>query len=203
MSFQYSEFIYCADNALSEHFCKTCIEKFEADERKFEGHIGHGYINKEIKDSTDLTISSLSDWKYEDNIFCETLSEHLKNYVNSGIIKERTGIDDIEIFQTKMEDTGYQIQRTNPNSGYTWHSDFHTYKSQIENTGVRLLTFIWYLNDIVEDGYTEFIDGTKIQPKTGRMIIFPACWTFYHRGYPPKSETKYIATGWLHSIIED
>ena len=97
-----------------------------------------------------MTISSLSDWKYEDNIFCETLSEHLKNYVNSGIIKERTGIDDIEIFQTKMEDTGYQIQRTNPNSGYTWHSDFHTYKSQIENTGVRLLTFIWYLNDIVE-----------------------------------------------------
>ena len=138
MSFQYSEFIYCADNALSEHFCKTCIEKFEADERKFEGHIGHGYIDKEIKDSTDLAISSLSDWKYEDNIFCETLTEHLKNYVNSGIIKERTGRDDIEIFQTKMEDTGYQIQRTNPNSGYTWHSDFHIYKSQIENTEPKI-----------------------------------------------------------------
>jgi hypothetical protein len=102
-----------------------------------------------------------------------------------------------------MQDSGYQIQRTNPNSGYSWHSDFNTIKSEIENNGVRMLTFIWYLNDIVEDGYTEFIDGTKIQPKTGRMVIFPACWTFFHRGYPPKSEIKYIATGWLHSIVED
>lgn len=201
MSFQYSKFIYCVDDALSEHFCRTCIEKFEIDERKYEGHIGSGYINKEVKDSTDLQISSLSDWKYEDDVFCKTLSEHLKIYVNSDIIKERTDKDTIEILQNEMQDSGYQIQRTNPNSGYSWHSDFNIFKSEIENNGVRMLTFIWYLNDIVEDGYTEFIDGTKIQPKTGRMIIFPACWTFFHRGYPPKSEVKYIATGWLHSIV--
>ena len=46
--------------------------------------------------------------------------------------------------------------------------------------GVRCLTYIWYLNDIDEDGYTEFIDGTKVQPKTGRICIFPATWTFIH-----------------------
>jgi len=203
MSFKYSNFIYSADNTLTEHFCKTCIEKFEADERKIEGSIGHGYVNKEVKDSTDLMISSLSDWKYEDGVFFKSLNEHLQKYVTSPMIKERTDKDIIEILTHKMDDSGYQIQRTNPNSGYTWHSDFNVIKSHIENYGVRLLTFIWYLNDVVEEGYTEFIDGTKIQPKTGRMIIFPSCWTFFHRGYPPKSEVKYIATGWLHSLPED
>jgi len=63
---------------------------------------------------------------------------------------------------------------------------------------MRVLTFIWYLNDIEEDGYTEFMDGTKVQPKTGRFCLFPATWEYHHRGYPPKSQTKYICTGWLH-----
>ncbi len=48
-----------------------------------------------------------------------------------------------------------------------------------------------------DDGYTEFLDGTKIQPKVGRFLLFPSCWTFYHRGFPPKKD-KYICTGWIY-----
>lgn len=70
------------------------------------------------------------------------------------------------------------------------------------NWNPRYFTFIWYLNDIHEDGYTEFIDGTKIQPETGKMIIFPSTWTYTHRGYPPKSEVKYICTGWIHGVLK-
>ena len=59
---------------------------------------------------------------------------------------------------------------------------------------------MWYLNTIEEkdDGYTEFIDGTKIQPVVGRLIFFPATWTFLHRGYPPKVK-KYLCNGWMHA----
>ena len=92
-----------------------------------------------------------------------------------------------------LSDTGYQIQRTLPGEFYTWHNDFY-----YEQHKSRFLTFIWYLNDVYEDGYTEFIDGTKIEPRTGKMMIFPATWTYQHRGYPPKSETKYICTGWIY-----
>ena len=62
----------------------------------------------------------------------------------------------------------------------------------------RKLTFIWYLNDIKDGGYTEFIDGTKIKPEVGKLVIFPASWEFLHRGVPPKSEDKYLCTGWVH-----
>jgi hypothetical protein len=67
--------------------------------------------------------------------------------------------------------------------------------------GSRALTFIWYLNDVTDDGYTEFIDGTRIQPETGKLLIFPATWTYLHRGVSPKTETKYICTGWIYSKL--
>ena len=86
------------------------------------------------------------------------------------------------------EDTGYQIQETKPGGFYTWHHD---------QIGSRTLTFIWYLNNIVEDGYTEFNTGLKIQPEMGKIVIFPGLWPWVHRGYPPKSENKYICTGWI------
>ena len=52
--------------------------------------------------------------------------------------------------------------------GYIWHHD-SMMGEYVLTRGVRCLTYIWYLNDIDEDGYTEFIDGTKVQPKTGRI----------------------------------
>ena len=65
--------------------------------------------------------------------------------------------------------------------------------------GTRKLTFIWYLNDIIEGGDTEFSSGLKIKPETGKIVIFPALWPWVHRGNPPKSENKYICTGWVRS----
>ena len=32
----------------------------------------------------------------------------------------------------------------------------------------------------------------------GKLLIFPATWTYMHRGNVPISEDKYIVTGWLY-----
>jgi hypothetical protein len=61
---------------------------------------------------------------------------------------------------------------------------------------IRLLTFIWYLNDVTDGGETEFING-KIKPKTGKLLIFPSSWNYYHKGNMPLSNDKYIITGWI------
>ena len=62
-----------------------------------------------------------------------------------------------------------------------------------------LITYLFYLNTIEEGGETEFIDGTKIKPETGKLLIFPATWTYEHRGNVPISSNKYICTGWLYN----
>jgi len=43
------------------------------------------------------------------------------------------------------------------------------------------LTFIFFLNDEFDGGEIEFINGYKITPKVGRMVLFPASWTFIYK----------------------
>jgi hypothetical protein len=192
-------FIWTKDNTLTSEFCNHCISKFESDDRKYNGVMGSkkSYC-PDFKQSTDLTISILDEWENEDNVFYESITNNFDEYASS--IKNSLNVNrSIDIMKTdtdKVIDTGYQIQRTKPLQFYDWHNDASSTDGK-----VRVITFIWYLNTIIEDGYTEFWDGTKVQPEQGKMLMFPATWDFMHRGYPPKSETKYICTGWLHYQI--
>ena len=54
-----------------------------------------------------------------------------------------------------------------------------------------------YLNtlDYNEGGITEFINGRKIKPDIGKILIFPSNWSFVHRGQEVKSKViKYTIT---------
>ena len=89
-------------------------------------------------------------------------------------------------------DSGYQVQKYYKNKGhYTWHSD-----DKITKHDVRYITFIFYLNTVDDGGETCFCDF-KIKPKEGTLLLFPATWTYIHKGNTPVSDNKYILTGWL------
>ena len=58
-----------------------------------------------------------------------------------------------------------------------------------------------YLNDVSDGGETEFYyQKLKVKPETGLTLIWGSDWTFMHRGITSKTQTKYIATGWLDYI---
>ena len=40
----------------------------------------------------------------------------------------------------------------------------------------------------------------KIKPKKGLSVIWPADFTYTHRGIPSPTQEKYIATGWFHMV---
>ena len=180
-----SDFIYIQKDALPRSFCNNVIQKFELDDRKRQGQVGSG-VRLDIKRSCDLSITGKEDWKSYDEAFFKSLNNALKEYLKF-IPQEFIQFKALSRFE---DDTGYQIQKTQPGDYYIWHHD---------QTKTRLVTFIWYLNDVKDDGYTEFIDGTRIQPEAGKLIIFPATWDFLHRGVSPKTETKYLCTGWVHA----
>ena len=184
-----SDFIYIQKDALPKSFCNNVIQKFELDDRKRQGQVGSG-VRLEIKRSCDLSITGKEDWVSYDEAFFKSLNNALKEYLKF-IPQEFIEFKALGRFE---DDTGYQIQKTQPGDYYIWHHD---------QTKTRLVTFIWYLNDIKDGGYTEFIDGTRIQPEVGKLIIFPATWDFLHRGVSPKTETKYICTGWVHAEMMD
>lgn len=182
-----SPFIWVKSGVLSAKFCKQIIQKFDADSRSIPGQTSNGY-NPDVKRSLDLQISTLDDWKQEDAVFFEMLGKHIPNYQ-----KHLDKImPNIPMFGTSdVQDSGYQIQKTAPGEEYVWHQD-----SCVKDGYARALTYIWYLNDVSDGGETEFYDGTLVKPKRGQMVIFPATWTFMHRGRTPASD-KYIVTGWL------
>ena len=65
------------------------------------------------------------------------------------------------------------------------------------NSSLRAVAFLFYLND--NDGNTIFPrHGLNIKPVSGRVLIFPPTWEYPHSGLPPKSNSKYIMSTYIH-----
>ncbi len=193
-----SDFIWIKDKSLSKSFCKKMIEKYEKSKDKHEGLVGNGRIDKSLKQTRDLSISNFKDkWQKEDEHLFQALRKGLNEYC--AMCSERHYNLTLSEDVLQLLDTGYMIQKYEPGGFYEWHQDW-----TILGTGSRVYTFIWYLNTIKKSdgGWTEFIDGTKIQPKAGKLVMFPATWTYLHRAYPPKVP-KYIVTGWIYAKSKD
>ena len=91
--------------------------------------------------------------------------------------------------------TTLKIQKTLPTEGYhVWHLEHGATHEDM----ARAFVFSVYLNDVKEGGETEFLHFSKrVQPKTGRIVIWPAGFPYVHRGNPPLSGKKYILTSWM------
>ena len=178
-------FIVTFDKSLSSDLCHRIIDLFEQDDRKGHGVTGDGYSPK-VKQSTDLLISGLDGWEGIDHELFQSLERDLNTYFEH--VSEVCG--ELNFIQNPIQDEGYQLQRTEPGGFYHWHTD-----ESDEPHKTRFLTYLWYLND-VQEGYTEFVGGERVYPEEGKLLLFPATWTYQHRGTPPKS-VKYICTGWM------
>lgn len=90
------------------------------------------------------------------------------------------------------------IQRTRPTEGYhIWHHE----DSGGALCSTRKLVTMMYLNDDFEAGETEFLYLSRREtPKKGRVVIWPAGFTHAHRGNPPLTGEKYIATSWIRDV---
>lgn len=192
--------IWTKQNALEKEFCKHLIDKFEQNaDNQFEGLTVGG--KSDFKRSTDLIVTNTPGWEKEQRILHNVLTVNLEKYLDhiarSFLPKEI--IIDIKGQDREFYSNGHQMQKTVANDGYYhWHHD-----ALSNSQYYRVLTYLFYLNDVKEGGETEFINGVKIKPQTGKLLIFPATTTYYHRGVQPVSNTKYISIGWMSAIPDD
>jgi hypothetical protein len=176
---------------IDKNLCDDLISFFENDNTKGPGKTYGGNniskIDKEVKDSTDLDISQHNNEPL--------IQKYLTNlgYVIEHYKKEYT-FSDIGVSKWIISPT-YNIQRYYPNQGFhQWHCE----RGGVENFN-RHLVFMTYLNDVIDGGETEwYYQKTKVKPEKGLTVIWPADWTFTHRGLVSKTQTKYIATGWYN-----
>jgi hypothetical protein len=191
-------FIYLEENNLTDVKCDDIIDMFIKNENKKPGTTAGG-INPDIKNTNDLYISILVGFEELDKFLYNKLHIAIKNYLN----KIKYHLNSIEVkedilsYFNTVSDFGYQIQEYVKNEGkYNWHSDSLDLNGIKKNNQMRMLAFIWYLNDVHEGGETEFVNG-KVTPKRGSLLIFPSSWTYLHKGNVPISNNKYIITGWV------
>lgn len=63
----------------------------------------------------------------------------------------------------------------------------------------RQVSIILYLSDVKEGGSTYFSHyDIDVQPRKGRILMFPSHFMFTHRANPPISDVKYACICWLH-----
>lgn len=189
------DFIGIYDNVLSSNDCNKLIDWFE-ECNKYNAVIDHKGYTKAPDHLTrkDETVFALRP---------ETIS--LPNNANEYLIKFSESFwncyedytNKYTVLQTSPKHGFYllRIQKTKPGGGFhTWH-----YENFDLATSSRLVAFQLYLNDVHEGGETEYLYLQKrVQPKQGRLLIWPTGYTHTHRGNPPLTNDKYIITGWLN-----
>ena len=112
--------------------------------------------------------------------------EYVKKYQWSNASKAQFGI---------LERINIQFYKPGE-AFHGWH--FERGSSDFPACG-RHLVWMTYLNDVNDGGGTEFFHQEKITTaRKGKTVIWPADWTYTHRGVVSNTEHKYIITGWLN-----
>lgn len=192
------EFVLELPAVIPPDVCSEIIYRFDMDERKRQGVIGGKYdysVDTSRKKSTELHMSDVDGW--------EDISDILYKYVSSAVHKYRQHLikkfadKDPRIYKDLVEaefhDTNYEVQKIEHGDMYTWHHDGSFGGDN------RLLNILIYLNTLEphEGGTTELLNDIKIRPEAGKILLFPASWTFPHKGNVVLGKHKYICCSLL------
>lgn len=162
-------------NALSKENCKKIIDRFyrKTEEHK-DGELARGY---------DPSYKVTTDWHIQEKDL-DVLLVSVLNIAHDKLLKYYSHLNKHDI-----EYCGFQFQKSLKGKGtFHWHTDD-------DPANRRILAPIFYLNDVDEGGETSFkYQRIKIKPQAGTLVIFPATWTYYHKGEIPLSGDKYIIT---------
>ncbi len=161
--------------------CDSLIELYENDSQHHE----------RVENESRPTFTQLNLNKYHGNVipslfqlFSKTLDVYKEDVPPAEYLPE---LQFIEEFRIKKYEVG-GIDR------FDTHVDVGDHMS-----AKRCLAMLFYLNDVDEGGHTVFpLLETSIQPKKGRVIVFPPTWEYPHSGEPPISNSKYIMSTYLH-----
>ena len=174
-------FIEIYDDALSVENCDKLIDYFNKSPQA-EGMLSGRILDPTQKQSTELINSYFTSHEIVFRLISPTLQKYTDKYIEKYIpLKhvKKWGVDDeFTLKKFEGEDDGFKV----------WHMEHSIHNPY------RILVWMFYLND-AQSG-TEFFHHPNIESKKGRLVIWPAGWTHYHKGVTPNKGIKYIMSGW-------
>ena len=173
-----STFIKVYDNFLQEKTCENIIKTYNDNLEHVDVYDTEGYKFHQL----NLNKNHLFDLA---SSIANSLVPYYNRYFEEVGYKQFVDIKGFEEVRIKK-----YIKNSN--------DEFKTHVDVVDKqSAVRYCIAIVYLND--NDGCTTFPKlGLKIEPKAGRLIIFPPMWMFPHNGLTPTDADKYIMMTSLH-----
>jgi len=179
------------DNVFDEESCKKIIQRFEdLNERAAFSVSGTEQFNEGALGRKDQSI------------FFETAARDMGNDIQQSVMKcfEEYKKTYVGLNNVPLVSWACKVQRTGHAGGYhVWHAEHGGDLSSMRRAAVWIL----YLSTHEGSGETEFLQqGVRVEPRAGRVVIWPASYTHPHRGNPVYNGTKYIATGWFEHYYD-
>jgi hypothetical protein len=112
------DFFGIYDDALDADFCRSVIERFEAEPRKVRGRIGdgtpQGTIRPEIKSTTEILLTQeMPEWA---DVLTHA-TENLKRILPGYLARWRAA------FPIPLRTEDFRVSRYSPGEHFDWHSD--------------------------------------------------------------------------------
>lgn len=181
------DLIYINNKSISPEICSDIITLFENDKRQYQGTTSLG-VNVKYKNTTDLLmIHGDPQWDKINKLLTKELACNINAFIKpfyNTFYPEHTTIQNVS-------HGIMQIQKYNKNVGkFLYHHDFLTKASKKE---ARMLTYIWYLNDVYEGGETEFWKNIESNPKLGNLYYFLHAGPFHTLGWSLYQTTSILS----------
>lgn len=144
-----------------------------------------GLVNSNIKESMDTPYMNMVILP-EVNDFVSAVDSCMGNYVSKFPFCSEGGYFHMDV--------GWNVQEYPKGGGY---KKWHTERSGSAKSNVyRHLVWMVYLNDVPNGGTEWFHQDHYEEAEKGKCCIWPADWTYTHKGRVTVDHEKIIATGW-------
>ena len=173
------DYITVYDDVITSKSCDDLVNFFEKNvEKSFKEE-------KKDKSFQELNLQYFPQYRDETN---ELFKSFVDKYQKDNNIPNSCWPSSYE-----LENTRFKKYLPNSNDGYNLHTD-----ATIRETSTRFLAFFIYLTDN-ELGHTSFpTRDIKIQPKKGKLLMFPPNFCYPHIGEKVTDKPKYIIGNYCH-----
>lgn len=189
-------FLYSKAGVIPKELCKKFIDTFEIStiKKEVDSRLSDGSIHKK---STDIYFENdlNTEWHAVEGDLWLPLIFEINSAVNSALSEYYNLYPELNL-APPVDMVRFNMQKYKPGEGFAgWHFD------KEYNSRERVLVWMIYLNT-VQDGGTEFKYQKHLEKaEESKLLIWPADWTFTHRGQISNSNAKYILTGWFESMF--
>jgi prolyl 4-hydroxylase len=179
-----TDFIHVVDDSLGSDVCDFLVDLFDNNPNYQER-----VENNSKPNCFQMNLTSLRDLN-------ETVNEVHNHLIRQTFEQRNQYYDfiDSRVFPESHAFEQFKIKKYSHESGdfYDTHVDVIDHE-----TSRRFLCFYWFIGDSGSGGQIQFKD-LKVEPKKGRLVVFPPHWMFPYKELKSKDNSKYNLTTYLH-----